>query len=56
MAGDILPPTSGFFFGTYEIDEWYMEDLKYTIQMLDHVLSTVPDSGWDWEFVYRASW
>ena len=55
MAGDILPPTSGFFFGSYEIDEWYMQDMKQTIEMLDHVLDTLPDN-WDWSFYYHASW
>jgi hypothetical protein len=56
MAGDILPPTSGFFFGTYEIDEWYMEDMKHTVTMLDNILDILPDLGWDWEIIYRASW
>jgi hypothetical protein len=56
MAGDILPPTPGFFFGTYEIDEWYMEDMKHTVNALDHILSIVPEDNWDWSFVYRASW
>lgn len=56
MAGDILPPTSGFFFGSREIDEWYMEDLKHTVNALDHILSIVPEGNWDWSFIYRASW
>jgi hypothetical protein len=56
MAGDILPPTSGFFFGSYDIDEWYMEDMKFTVNALTHILDTVPADSWDWSFVYRASW
>jgi hypothetical protein len=56
MAGDVLPPTSGFFFGTYEIDDWYMQDMNYTIQMLEHVLSIIPENDWDWSFIYQASW
>ena len=56
MAGDVLPPTQGFFFGSYEIDEWYMEDMKHTVEMLDHVLRVIPDDSWEWSFVYRASW
>ena len=56
MAGDILPPTSGFFFGHYDIDEWYMEDMKYTVKALDHVLSTIPADDWNWSFIYQASW
>ena len=56
MAGDILPPTSGFFFGSYEIDDWYMEDMKRTVKALDHVLSTIPADDWNWSFIYQASW
>ena len=56
MAGDILPPTQGFFFGTYEIDEWYMKDMEYTIEMIDHIFSLIPEDGWDWSFYYSSSW
>ena len=56
MAGEILPPTPGFFFGTYEIDEWYMEDMKHTVTALNHILSTIPADNWDWSFIYQASW
>ena len=51
-----LLPTRGFFFGSHEMDEWYMQDMKYTIEMLDHVLSIVPEDSWHWSFNYRASW
>ena len=56
MAGDILPPTSGFFFGSSDIDEWYMEDMKHTVNALNHILATVPADSEDWSFIYRASW
>jgi hypothetical protein len=56
MAGDILPPTPGFFFGTYEVDEWYIQDMKYTIKMIDHILDIIPEDNWDWSFIYHASW
>lgn len=51
-----LMPTPGFFFGSYEIDEWYMQDMKQTVEMLDHVLSIIPEDSWVWSFNYRASW
>ena len=51
-----LYPVQGFFFGSYEIDEWYMQDMKYTIEMLEHVLEVIPNDSWEWSFVYRASW
>jgi hypothetical protein len=56
MAESILPPTAGFFFGTYEIDEWYIQDMNYTVKALNHVLSTIPEDDWNWSFIYQASW
>ena len=48
-----LLPTRGFFFGNYEMDEWYIGDLENTIMQIDSVLGT---SG-EWsDFIYRASW
>jgi hypothetical protein len=55
LANDLLPPTAGFFFGNYEIDEYYRQDMKYTKEMIDHVLSVVPDN-YDWSFYYSSSW
>lgn len=53
VANDLLPPQTGFFFGSYEIDEWYWEQIDYTIEQLDRVLKDVPE-GWD--FAYQSSW
>jgi hypothetical protein len=53
MAGEILPPTSGFFFGSSEVDEWYMDDLKTTIEMIDFILANTSE---DYDFFYQASW
>ena len=53
VANDLLPPQSGFFFGSYEIDEWYWEQIDDTIAQLEKVLTEVPE-GWD--FYYQASW
>lgn len=33
-AMELLPPQSGFFFGSTEVDEWYWNDLKYTVKNL----------------------
>jgi hypothetical protein len=51
-----LLPTQGFFFGGYELDEWYMNDLEHTTEIIDHVLSLIPEGNWDWSFIYQASW
>ena len=47
-----LEPTQGFFFGSYEKDEWYYEDLRHTVEGLDRVLA-LPD---EYSFSYQSSW
>jgi hypothetical protein len=54
LAGEILPPVEGFFFGDTEIDEWYLENLTDTKNILDNILNN-PDSK-NWQFYYQASW
>jgi len=51
-----LMPTEGFFFGGYELDEYYDSDLKYTIKMAENVLSLIPEDNYEWSLSYRASW
>ena len=48
-AMELLPPQEGFFFGKTKIDDWYYEDLEYTLKVLDNI----PDGE---DYVYRASW
>ena len=55
MAADVLPTQQGFFFGSYDYDEWYMEDMKNTVDQIDEILRSTPEDSWV-EFVYRASW
>ena len=55
MASNVLPTQMGFFFGSYDYDEWYMEDMKNTVQQLDQVLASVGPDTWT-DFIYRASW
>lgn len=52
-ASELLPVEQGFFFGSYEYDEWYFSYLRDTIDMLGKILKTT-DNGW--EFYYRSSW
>lgn len=52
-----LYPMEGFFFGSYEFDEWYFRDLEYTIEVinrLDQAGALNPES--DVTFTYRAWW
>ena len=48
-----LEPRQGFFFGSYEKDEWYYQDLKNTVEGLTKALS-LPENEYD--FWYQASW
>lgn len=52
-AEEMLPPTSGFFFGSNTVDEWYWEDIKDTIDKLNIALTESVD---DAMFEYQASW
>jgi len=53
LAEELLPVTGGFFFGTYEYDDYYFDDLGETVIMLESVLT---DKGEDYEFYYQSSW
>lgn len=50
-----LPTESGFFFGSTEYDEYYIQDLEYTRDRLKQVIETMEKSG-DHFAVYQASW
>lgn len=51
---DILPPTAGFFFGSTERDEYYYDDLKTTIEIIDNILNNDRFKGLN--IYYRFSW
>lgn len=54
VADALLPTQSGFFFGGTDYDEYYVEDLKYTIDMINRVLAT---TDFDTQMLYyRSSW
>ncbi len=55
MAGDVLPPQTGFFFGSSDIDEWYISDMKNTVEMIDKIISSVSPDEYA-SFYYQASW
>ena len=51
---ELLPPQSGFFFGSTDIDEYYWSDIEHTIEMLESVLN---DRALDkFDFQYQSSW
>lgn len=51
---ELLPPASGFFFGSTDVDEWYWNDLKYTKRELKNLLNKTEGDSVD--FIYQASW
>jgi hypothetical protein len=53
LADELLPTTSGFFFGSTEYDEYYMQDIDTTINQLEQVLAS---TAADWHFQYQSSW
>ena len=51
---DVLPPSAGFFFGSTEVDEYYMGDIKETISILEQAIAK---TDWEKEIVfYQSSW
>jgi len=54
-AEELLPVGEGFFFGSYEYDEYYFSDLTNTIEQIDTLLSN-PKFAEGWDFIYQASW
>lgn len=54
LAEQLLPPTSGFFFGSASVDEWYWKDLENTRDRLNELLSS-PDIE-ELDIYYQSSW
>lgn len=52
-ASEILPTSVGFFFGTYEYDDWYFRDLENTIEQVEAALETI---DFDKEDIYYYEW
>ncbi|MBM5783002.1 MAG: hypothetical protein FJ368_06265 [Pelagibacterales bacterium] len=53
LAEELLPSKSGFFFGSTEYDEYYFEDISYTIDELEKILSENNENA---NFYYCSSW
>lgn len=47
----LLPPCSGFFFGSTDVDEYYWADLQDTIEQLDRCIAKP-----EFDYEYRSSW
>lgn len=54
---DLLPITGGFFFGSKEVDDFYWEDTKATVEAIEGILAEKrPDGATAPDFYYQASW
>lgn len=40
LAKQLLPTYQGFFFGSYNYDDWYYEDIREINQVTDEILQT----------------
>ena len=49
-----LPPTSGFFFGSTDINEYFFQDVEQTLDMLNNVLDNPKYKSLS--FTYASSW
>jgi len=49
----LLPPTEGFFYGSYDIDEYYKQVIEETVEFLERELPKCDEYD---EFEYYASW
>lgn len=59
LAEELLPTQRGFFFGSTEYDEWYYEDLKYTVKTLEPLLEELrqaKEQGFTVTMYYHSSW
>jgi hypothetical protein len=50
VARELLPTQEGFFFGSTDYDQYYIEDLRYTRQVLEEILQEEGD------YYYQSSW
>lgn len=52
MAQELLPAKVGFFFGSTDYDQWYVEDLQLSKTILEKALAAPEEL----DFYYHSSW
>jgi hypothetical protein len=52
---EVLPTTAGFFFGSTEYDDWYLEDMVLTLNHLNKCEQRY-EANPDCKFYYSSSW
>ena len=53
-AQNLLPTRNGFFFGSTDYDDWYLDQLQYTVDRLEKILLDPAFTKAD--FYYQSSW
>lgn len=56
VAKTLLPPAEGFFFGHYEYDEYYLEDVVVTAEWIKRTLAEDKEHGSLGDIFYSSSW
>ena len=55
-AMDILPTKSGFFFGSTDIDDFFLQDLTDTVERFDYLLELPEVKDHTVSLYYHSSW
>jgi len=56
VAEELLPTCQGFFFGSTDYDNWYVQDLTDTVNALEQILKEDDPEDYDISYYYVASW
>lgn len=52
LAHELLPTQSGFFYGSTDYDQYYINDIEYTIKQLTAIIKEDPNG----DYYYQSSW
>lgn len=55
IAEKLLPTQDGFFFGNLDYDNFYLDDVKLSIEIFEEVLKLLEKNN-DYYIYYQASW
>lgn len=55
-AHELLPTQQGFFFGSQNYDEYYFEDVRYTIELFKNLVEEMENTDGISDLYYRSSW
>lgn len=56
QAETLLPCQRGFFFGDTQYDDWYFDNVKHTVEVLENIVPRLRTDFNRWSFYYQSSW